>query len=333
MEERQEYRWLLNDARQIESIEPYDKLLSQKLVEECMVAANRCAASFLAQHKASGPFVVHPGFRANRENELRKFLQLHAPALADEDPFTLEGYRRIMRGLSSGEQGLPLRAMVNRLMTRAELSCEPAEHMGMSLPAYTNCTSPLRKYIDFLVHLQIKSLLHGGLAQEVDSEMLEALAARLADRRAATLEADRWLASRYLDRLVADQNPAFRARISHINSSGCNLRLVDNGLEGFVDLRPDAEKFSYDKWTASLTSTTRRFQLQDEVQVHYLGPDRENQWQARFAMTPESGLKTLRAASSAERAPEAASGTPSHTSTQHGDATPLAADKDTSLQG
>ncbi|MCB1853743.1 MAG: RNB domain-containing ribonuclease, partial [Halieaceae bacterium] len=47
MEDRREYRWVLNDSKQIDTIEPYEKLLSQKLVEECMVAANRCAAMFL----------------------------------------------------------------------------------------------------------------------------------------------------------------------------------------------------------------------------------------------------------------------------------------------
>ena len=34
MEDRHEFRWVLNESRQIESIEPSEKLLSQKLVEE-----------------------------------------------------------------------------------------------------------------------------------------------------------------------------------------------------------------------------------------------------------------------------------------------------------
>ena len=49
------------------------------------------------------------------------------------------------------------------------------------------------------------------------------------------------------------------------------MRLDDNGLEGFVDLRKDPEKFSYDKWTASLTSTTRRFQLEQPVELSFHG--------------------------------------------------------------
>jgi len=291
MEERREYRWILGNDRRIEHIEPGEKLLSQKLVEECMVAANRCAARFLAGRNASGPFVSHPGFREDRLGELRRFLELHVPALADLDPRTLDGYRQIMRGLSSTPGELPLRAMVNRMLTRAELSLRPMPHMGMAMDVYTTCTSPLRKYADFLVHLQIKAALHGDAAREVDEQILAQLGARLANTRAATLEAERWLASRYLQRLAADGSDVFAARVSHVNSSGFHVRLEESGLNGFVDLRQDTEKFSYDKWYASLTSTTRRFQLEQPVEVRYLGVRAEDQWQAQFEVVPGCGLK------------------------------------------
>ena len=293
MEDRREFRWIMNDARQIENIEPYEKLLSQKLVEESMIAANRCAARFLAQHQASGPFVTHPGFRADRLDEARKFLTMHAPELAELDPTSVTGYRDIMRGLSAPDQTLPLRTMVNRLLTRAELATEPGAHMGMALEHYTNCTSPLRKYVDFLVHLQIKSVLQGGDAKQVTPQILDELAQRLAIGRNATQEAERWLASKYLARLAGGENVTFQGRIVHVNSSGFNARLDDNGLEGFVDLRKDPEKFSYDKWTASLTSTTRRFQLDQSVALIYTGVDSENMYQSRFQLVPGCGLKEV----------------------------------------
>lgn len=292
MEDRREFRWIMNDNKQIGGIEPYEKLLSQKLVEECMIAANRCAARFLAAHQASGPFVTHPGFRGDRLDEARKFLTMHAPALAELDPTTVEGYRDIMRGLSAPEQTLPLRTMVNRLLTRAALSTESGAHMGMALQHYSNCTSPLRKYVDFLVHLQIKSVLHGGDAKQVSAQMLADLAERLATTRSATQEAERWLSSKYLARLTAGEEAVtFKARVIHVNSSGFNARLDDNGLEGFVDLRKDPEKFSYDKWTASLTSTTRRFQLNQPVELSFLGVDVENKYQARLGLVDGCGLK------------------------------------------
>jgi ribonuclease R len=291
MEDRQEYRWILNDSKQIETIEPYEKLLSQKLVEECMIAANRCAASFLKAHDASGPFVTHPGIRADRLEEARKFLAMHVPAVADTDPNTVTGYREIMRCLSSAENALPLRGMINRLLTRAALSTAPGAHMGMALESYTNCTSPLRKYVDFLVHLQIKSVLNEGKADRVTAQTLAQLAQRLANARGASIEAERWLASKYLARLASDGDPVFKGRIGHVNSSGFSVRFDDNGLEGFVDLRKDPEKFSYDKWTASLTSTSRRFQLEQPVELRYSGVDRDNNYRSLFKLVADCGLK------------------------------------------
>tara|TARA_R110002110_G_scaffold405241_1_gene624226 strand:+ start:60484 stop:62478 length:1995 start_codon:yes stop_codon:yes gene_type:complete len=295
MEDRREFRWILNDSKQIESIEPYEKLQSQKLVEECMIAANRCGARFLQQQHASGPFVTHPGFRKDRLEETGKFLAMHAPALADEDPSTVSGYRNIMRGLAESENDLPLRPMVNRLLTRAEISTQPGPHMGMALEAYTNCTSPLRKYVDFLAHLQIKAILQGDSATQVTPETLADLARRIANTRTATAEAERWLAGKYLARLSqggeAGKTVLLPGQITHVNSSGFNVRLSDNGLDGFVDLRKDPEKFSYDKWTASLTSTSRRFQLEQAVEVRFIEAQEDKGYQAQFALAEGCGLK------------------------------------------
>ncbi|MEM9255685.1 MAG: VacB/RNase II family 3'-5' exoribonuclease [Pseudomonadota bacterium] len=291
MEERREYRWILGEDKQIDSIEPSEKMLSQKLVEECMVAANRCAARYLCAGGASGPFVSHAGFKPDRVEELRKFLDLHAPELSQQDPGSLSGYRTIMRGLAHGGHALPLRAMVNRLMSRAELSTEPKLHMGMTMDSYTNCTSPLRKFVDFLAHLQIKALLHGDSANKTDEAILQRLSAQLAVSRSATLEAERWLAGNFLRRLADAGTNTFAGSISHINSGGFTVRLDDNGLEGLVDLRQDPEKFSYDKWTASLTSTTRRFQLHQAVEVIFEGCDTDNQHAALFKLVVDCGLK------------------------------------------
>lgn len=294
MEDRQEFRWILDDSKKIDSIEPYEKLLSQKLVEECMVATNRCAARFLADNKAGGPFVAHAGFRSDRLEETHKFLTTHAPDLAALDPRSVDGYRDIMRGLAAPGHELPLRAMVNRLLTRAQLGVEPANHMGMALPCYTNCTSPLRKHLDFLVHLQIKAVLKGSSSTHVTPERLTDLSERIAKSRAATQEAERWLAGNFLHKIASTQTQAFKAKVVHVTSAGFTARMDDNGLEGFVDLRQDPEKFSYDKWTASLTSTTRRFTLNQAVELEFKGVDKSNHYQAQFTPAADCGQKSAK---------------------------------------
>ena len=291
IEDRREYRWHLNDDKQIDHIEGFEKLASQHLVEECMVAANRCAAHYLAMADASGPYVVHPGFRKDRIEEARDFLGRYMPELKDAPIETLAGYQSVLSALSAANHELPLRGMVNRLLTRAELSTAPAEHMGMALQAYTNFTSPLRKHIDFLAHRQIKAVIAGTDANRVQEEALRKTAAAIARCREATLHAERWLAANYLQRLVSEGQKQFSGRICHITSSGFTVKLDDTGLEGFVDLRKDPEKFSFDKWTVSLTSTTRRFQLDQAVEVDFVESKAADGWLTQFSPAQGCGLK------------------------------------------
>jgi len=291
MDDRQEYRWQLDDRGHIEAIEPCEKLKSQRLVEECMIAANRCAADFLAMHAASGPFVVHDGFRRDRLKDREAFLNRFFGDSQPADPDSLDGYRTILKGLAARAQDLPLRSLLNRLLTRARLSKRPGAHMGMNLPVYTNCTSPLRKYLDFLVHLQIKAALRGEEADLCDQPELDALNKRLLRLREVSAEAERWLALEYLQRLAKTDPGPWPGRITHLGQHGFTVRLDANGLEGFVDLRADKEKFRLDRSTATAQSKTRRFRVDDALRVEFSGVDPDTPHLALFRPEAGSGQK------------------------------------------
>ena len=67
--------------------------------------------------------------------------------------------------------------------------------MGMALDTYTNCTSPLRKYVDFLVHLQIIGTTAPAKSDQDEPPGTATLApAPAKNTRTATQEAERWLA-------------------------------------------------------------------------------------------------------------------------------------------
>ena len=291
MEERREYRWMLGDDKQIAEIDSYEKLASQHLVEECMIAANKCAAEFLRDQGAPGPFVVHQGFRTDRLEEAKVFLEKHRADLKDTALDTLEGYRAVLADLGQGEHTLPLREMVNRLLSRALLSDQPGPHMGLATAAYTNFTSPLRKALDFFVHLQIAGCLSGDATARYPLEQLPEITRAMARSREAVAAADRRLVAKYLDKLKASGQTRFSGTVSHISSSGFTVKLTDTGLEGLVDLRPDSEKFSFDKWTMSLTSTTRRFQLLQSVEVEFVGAPADQDFLAQFSLVDGCGLK------------------------------------------
>ena len=79
MEERREYRWMLGDDKQIAEIDSYEKLSSQHLVEECMIAANKCAAIFLSEAGAPGPLSFTRVFGRTAVRKQRPFWRSTAP--------------------------------------------------------------------------------------------------------------------------------------------------------------------------------------------------------------------------------------------------------------
>ena len=316
MEERREYRWMLGDDKQIAEIDSYEKLASQHLVEECMIAANKCAAQFLRDAGAPGPFVVHQGFRTDRVGEAKTFLEKHRAELKDVALDTIEGYRAVLADLGRDEHGAPLREMVNRLLSRAVLSDQPGPHMGLATEAYTNFTSPLRKALDFYVHLQISARLTGSSDICYPIDQLPEITRAIGRSREAVSAADRRLTSRYLNKLKAEGRSRFSGKVNHITSSGFTVKLDDNGLEGLVDLRPEEEKFSFDKWTMSLTSTTRRFELLQPVEVEFIDAPADGDYLALFALVEGCGLKPPKAAK-----PEDASAAPEPAAESKADAT------------
>jgi exoribonuclease-2 len=65
---------------------------------------------------------------------------------------------------------------LRRCMRPRILSTKPARHQGLGLDAYTQVTSPLRRYTDLLVHMQIRAFLRGEKPLSED-EVMEYLGA------------------------------------------------------------------------------------------------------------------------------------------------------------
>jgi ribonuclease R len=271
--DRPEFRLRLDENRRIRLIEPSVQNEAHRLVEECMVAANRCAADIL-QQQGEGLFIQHPGLRDDRADNIRKLLESHAPHLTDLDAGSAEGFKTLMKHSDQVEAEVPVKSILSRQLARAELRFEPAPHQGMGLAAYTTFTSPLRKFTDLYVHRLIKAALWKKPMKALNSQQLEALqAAQFRARQAAnTLEA--WLKADYAKTLPEEP---MDGTISRTMPSGFFVRLDSNGLEGFVSCRDLDGKYSFDPVTLRLVHNKngRIFQLDQRVSVSFTGVDDE----------------------------------------------------------
>lgn len=271
--DRPEFRLRLDENKRIRLIEPSIQNEAHRLVEECMVAANRCAADFLSNHTA-GLFIQHPGLRDDRADNIRSLIDSHAPHLSGVDAHQAEGFRKLMKETDSLEAEVPVKAILSRQLARAELSFKPAPHQGMGLDAYTTFTSPLRKFSDFYVHRLIKAALWDTPMKALTEDQLEALQAAQIRARQAANSLESWLKSDFAKTLGEEPMAGVICRTV---PAGFFVRLDANGLEGFVSCKDLDGKYSFDPVTMRLihNKNGRIFQLEQPVTVSFAGVDDE----------------------------------------------------------
>ncbi|SOB77533.1 RNAse R [Marinobacter sp. LV10R510-11A] len=271
--DRPEFRLRLDEHRRIRAIEPSVQNEAHRLVEECMVVANRCAADLLAQ-QPSGLFIQHSGLRSDRADNTRALIEGYAPHLADLDPSTPDGFRELMKQTTNLKADVPVKAILSRQLARAELAFTAAPHQGMGLKAYTTFTSPLRKYTDLYVHRLIKAALWDTPMKALDGAKLLALQSAQFKARQAANSLETWLRSDFAKTLGEEPMDGV---ISRTIPAGFFVRLDVNGLEGFVSCKTLNGKFGFDPVTLRLihNKNGRIFQLEQAVKVSFSGVEEE----------------------------------------------------------
>jgi VacB/RNase II family 3'-5' exoribonuclease len=257
---RTDYQFILNDQKKLARIEIKPKNTAHIIIEECMVAANRCAADLLGEH---GVFISHTGFRKERLPDAHKLGQEQL-GLTDIDAATPEGYRQLMASIDDDNTEFPLRSVLSRLLERSQLSTQRLPHYGMGLAFYTTFTSPIRKYTDFLVHKLIKAKLNGHTPQHPNQEQLDSLQQALGNARQARFHLEQWLKSQFAKGLIGQQ---LSGHVSQINSNGFTVRLDESLIEGFVETKPLEGKYSFDPMRLRLSNKAQTIELDQPIDV------------------------------------------------------------------
>ena len=152
---------LLDSEGKIDKIVPKRRNDAHRLIEECMLAANVCAADFLERSKHPSLYRVHEGPTVEKLQNLRAFLRSVALTLDGGDDPSSKDYAELMKKvLGRPDQNL-LQSMILRSMQQAIYTPHNSGHFGLAYPAYAHFTSPIRRYPDLMVHRSIKALLAG----------------------------------------------------------------------------------------------------------------------------------------------------------------------------
>ena len=281
--ESTETKMLMDEYGRIERIEPRVRNEAHRIIEECMLAANLCAADFLIRSEHPGLYRVHEGPSAERLAKLRAYLSMAGLQLEGGDKPQSADYAKLLQQIRNRPDMQPLQTMVLRSMQQAIYSPHIAGHFGLAYEAYTHFTSPIRRYPDLLVHRVIKALIHRKrwIVAKGPEEMPRwealGLSSSVTERRAdeASRDVEAWLKCQFMRTHVGE---SFRGRVSGVAAFGLFVTLEALYVEGMVHVSElGSDYFQFNEVSHELRGerTGRRFRLGDELMVQVLRVDLE----------------------------------------------------------
>jgi ribonuclease R len=289
-----ETKIVCNELGRIEKIIGLVRNDAHRLIEECMLAANTCAADFMTRSKHIGLYRVHEGPTTDKLKALREFLRTLGLSLGGGAEPSAKDYGELLDKARARPDYALLQTMCLRSMQQAIYGPDNMGHFGLSYPAYTHFTSPIRRYPDLLTHRVIKALLrgeryqpslHGFVAapgatkQEYEHDLWERLGLMLSgtERRAdeASRDVEAWLKCWFVKERVGE---TFSGRVTGVASFGIFVTLDTLHVEGMVHVSElGTEYFQFNESLHELRGerTGMRYRLTDAVQVQVARVDLE----------------------------------------------------------
>ncbi|MES2933403.1 MAG: ribonuclease R [Pseudomonadota bacterium] len=300
-----------NPNGKIEKILPRTRNDAHKVIEECMLAANVCAADLLIRHKHPGTYRIHASPSKEKLTQVRTFLKQVGLNLTGGDTPSASDYADLMKKVKLRPDAPLLQTMLLRSMQQAVYSPDNIGHFGLAYEAYAHFTSPIRRYPDLLTHRAIKAILAGkkyepkGIdtsvlntsvsnamrkqqvkdkaagtqKREADLTIWDALGVHCSanERRAdeASRDVEAWLKCYFIRDKLGEE---FTGTISGVTTFGIFVQLDSLYIEGLVHITDlGADYFQYDEARHELRGerTGKRFQLTDRVTVQVSRVDLE----------------------------------------------------------
>ena len=290
-----ETRIVFDQNRKIETITPVVRNDAHRMIEESMLCANVAAARFLQKHKVPILYRNHEGPAETKLANVHSFLGELGLSLPGGRELTATDYQNLIHSVAGRPDVHVIQMMLLRSLSQACYSPDNIGHFGLSYPAYTHFTSPIRRYPDLLVHRAIRSVVrsdqpsrHVRRLQEAppipkkkifpyNLEDMQALGEHcsMAERRADNTARDvvDWLKCEYMQNHLGE---VYQGVIATVTGFGFFVELTDVFVTGLVHistLTDDYYHFEAARQRLVGENTASCFRLGDSVTIRVVRID------------------------------------------------------------
>jgi len=281
-----EVKFRFNDEGAPVEIIKKDRLDAHRLVEECMLLANRLVARAVGvarQGDQSKPFIyrIHDAPPPEKMDNLARFLEHLGYRLNISSGLTVRSLQKLLEQVKGKEEETVVNEVMIRSMAKAVYSEQNIGHYGLGFDFYTHFTSPIRRYPDLLVH-RLTEEYAGNMTFQRRKHFAEAIpeiCASSTEREKVAQSAERAstrvMQVEYMKRHLGDE---FDAIISGVVKFGLFVEINDLLVEGFIHVRElEDDYYTFDERAYALMGmrNKRRYRLGDRVRVQVMRVDPE----------------------------------------------------------
>ncbi|MGB7816891.1 MAG: ribonuclease R [Methylotenera sp.] len=267
---------IFNENGKIDRIIPAGRNEAHKLIEECMLAANVCAADFLKTREHMALYRIHEGPTPEKLEALRTFMGEVGFGVGGGDKPHAKDYCKLMNAIKDRPDAQLLQTVLLRSMQQAVYSPDNVGHFGLAYEAYTHFTSPIRRYPDLLIHRAIKAVVNSEKYTAKDWHHL-GMHCSMTERRAddATRDVTNWLKCYFMQDKIGE---VYEGTVAGVTSFGVFVALDGVYVEGLLHVTElGNDYFNYDKARHAMVGerTGVRFRLGDRLTVKVARVDLE----------------------------------------------------------
>jgi len=280
--EFEETKIILDEKGRPIEIKPYERGISERIIEEFMLVCNETVAEHMYWKEIPFIYRVHEDPDAEKLQAFNEFIfnfGYHLKGIAEIHP-------KALQQLTDQIKGTKEERIINTLMLRslkkARYTSESMGHFGLAAKYYCHFTSPIRRYPDLMIHRIIKEDIHGKLTEKRLKHLhsiIESIAEQSSIRERAADEAEREVEDLKKAEYMKDRiGEEYDGIISSVTSFGMFVEL-ENTIEGLVHMsNMEDDYYQFDETHHMLIGERRRrtFRIGDSVRIKVLNADIAN---------------------------------------------------------